>query len=132
MHMGSKQIFSKYDCLKRDLLVAWPSLCGVETHKKWCFQLLYTADREQHRLKPICLSSFATSQQDPWFLCLMEANRHLDRNRDNDMMKGFYHLAQHEGNNVNVNLKFNDISLMSFVEDAAMVGTKEYLFVIFE
>lgn len=39
--------------------------------------------------------------------------------------------AQHE-RDVNVNLKFNYISLMSFVEDAGMVGTKEYLFVIFE
>lgn len=40
-------------------------------------------------------------------------------------------MAQHE-RDVNVNLKFNYISLMSFVEDAGMVGTKEYLFVIFE
>lgn len=62
----------------------------------------------------------------------MKANRHLDRHRDADMMKGFFHHpAQHE-RNVSVILKFHDISLMSFVEDAGMAGTKDYLFVIFE
>lgn len=62
----------------------------------------------------------------------MKANRHLDRHRDTDVMKGFFHHVVPHKRNVSVNLKFNDISLMSFVEDAGTVGTKDNLFVIFE
>lgn len=61
----------------------------------------------------LSVSSLTISQQDPIFLCSSEANRHMDRDGDADMMPLFYDPAQHEGDIVG-KLKCNNASLMSF------------------